>query len=93
MNAMRRPTGIEVGAWVRFDGQVRAVTAVTTTTVTLAQTDGSAVAVELAALLQGEDFAVIDVPVRQPLPAASLLETFPKQVREKALWWEGHILE
>ncbi|MFD5977497.1 hypothetical protein [Streptomyces bacillaris] len=65
----------------------------TTTTVTLAQTDGPAVAFELAELLQGEDFAVVDVPVRQPLPAASLLETFPKQVREKALWWEGHILE
>lgn len=28
-----------------------------------------------------------------PLPAASLLGTFPKPVREKALWWEGHILE
>lgn len=30
--------------------------------------------------------------MRQPLPAGSLLETFPKPVREKALWWEGHIL-
>ncbi|WP_432171232.1 Mu transposase C-terminal domain-containing protein [Streptomyces sp. 1222.5] len=90
---MRRPTGIEVGAWVRFDGQVHAVTAVTTTTVTLTDTDGPAVAVELDALLRGEDFAVVDVPVRQSLPAASLLETFPKAVREKALWWEGHILE
>ncbi|MFD8847334.1 hypothetical protein [Streptomyces sp. NPDC059604] len=33
MNAMRRPAGIEIGAWARFDGQVRAVTTVTTTTV------------------------------------------------------------
>ncbi|WP_443051423.1 Mu transposase C-terminal domain-containing protein [Streptomyces sp. JV184] len=28
-----------------------------------------------------------------PLPAASLLETLPEQARQKALWWEGHILE
>ncbi|WP_435885779.1 Mu transposase C-terminal domain-containing protein [Streptomyces erythrochromogenes] len=27
------------------------------------------------------------------LPAASLLETLPEQARQKALWWEGHILE
>lgn len=37
---MRRPSGIEVGAWVHFDGQVRAVTTVTTTTVTLTEADG-----------------------------------------------------
>ncbi|MFF5253868.1 hypothetical protein ACFY4K_17715 [Streptomyces leeuwenhoekii] len=82
MNAMRRPVGIEIGSWVRFDGQVRAVTALTTTTVTLTETDGPVVAVELDALLRGEDFAVVDILVRQPLPAASLLETFPKPVVE-----------
>ncbi|MFD9541425.1 hypothetical protein [Streptomyces sp. NPDC060022] len=69
------------------------MTAVTTTTVTLTETGGPAVAIELDALLHGEDFAVVDIPVRQPLPTASMLETFPKPVMEKALWWEGHILE
>ncbi|GAB3113485.1 hypothetical protein GCM10027160_17540 [Streptomyces calidiresistens] len=93
MNGMRRPAGIGVGAWVRFGGQVRTVTAVTTTTVKLTETDGPVVVVELDALLKDEDFAVVDIPVRQPLPAASFLETFPKAVMEKALWWEGHILE
>ena len=94
MTGMRRPAGIEVGAWVRFDGQVRAVVAVTTTTMTLAGAGGGqAAVVALEVLLQGDDFAVVDMPVRQPLPAASLLETFPKEAVEKALWWEGHILE
>jgi hypothetical protein len=65
------------------------VTAVTTTTVTLTETDGPAAVVELDALLRGEDFAVVDIPVRQPLPAASLLETFPKQVRERPCGGRG----
>ncbi|MCX5522478.1 hypothetical protein OG342_06310 [Streptomyces bobili] len=39
------------------------------------------------------DFAVIDIPVPMPLPASSRLETFPAKAVEKALWWEGHILE
>ncbi|MFC7472691.1 hypothetical protein ACFQVA_42545 [Actinomadura keratinilytica] len=44
--------------------------------------------------LTGEaDFAVVDIPVRMPLPASSRLETFPAKAVEKALWWEGHILE
>ncbi|WNI20052.1 Mu transposase C-terminal domain-containing protein [Actinacidiphila sp. ITFR-21] len=93
MNAMRRPAGIEIGAWIRLDGHVRGVTAVTATTVTLAGAHGAEVVVELDELLKRDGFAVIDVPVRQPLPAASLLDTFPKQVMAKALWWEGHILE
>ncbi|MFD0567831.1 Mu transposase C-terminal domain-containing protein [Kitasatospora saccharophila] len=36
---------------------------------------------------------MVDLPVRMPLPAQSALETFPPEAIEKALWWEGHILE
>lgn len=44
-------------------------------------------------MFEADDFEVVDTPARMPLPAASLLETFPEPVVERALWWEGHILE
>ncbi|MFE0732975.1 hypothetical protein ACFW2X_33025 [Streptomyces antibioticus] len=60
---------------------------------TLTDSGGDPQVVTVAELIAEADFAVVDSPVRMPLPAASLLETFPDHVVERALWWEGHILE
>ncbi|MEU6406193.1 Mu transposase C-terminal domain-containing protein [Streptomyces sp. NPDC046985] len=94
MTRLRRPAAIEAGAWVRAAGQVRTVVAVSATSVTLTG-DGEVepLVVGTDELLAAEDFAVIGSPVRMPLPAASQLETLPQEARQKALWWEGHILE
>ncbi|MFF3129491.1 Mu transposase C-terminal domain-containing protein [Streptomyces sp. NPDC057908] len=93
MSGLQRPVGIQVGAWVRFAGQVRAVVGVTARTVTLTDTEASQRVMAVEDLTGEADFAVIDIPVRMPLPASSRLETFPAKAVEKALWWEGHILE
>lgn len=93
MSGLRRPTGISVGAWIRFAGKVRGVVAVTPAAVTMTDSGGLPLVVPLQQLLDSVDFTFVDVPVRMPLPAASLLETFPAPVMEKALWWEAHILE
>ncbi|CAM5606498.1 hypothetical protein [Streptomyces narbonensis] len=44
-------------------------------------------------LFADDDFDVVDSSGRMPLPPVSLLETLPQATLEKALWWEGHILE
>ncbi|MEU3349976.1 integrase, partial [Streptomyces sp. NPDC006700] len=93
MSGLQRPVGIQVGAWVRFAGQVRAVVGVTARTVTLTDTEAGQRVMAVEDLTGEADFAVIDIPVRMPLPASSRLETFPAKAVEKALWWEGHILE
>ncbi|MFF7459679.1 Mu transposase C-terminal domain-containing protein [Kitasatospora sp. NPDC008115] len=93
MSSLQRPAGIAVGAWVRFAGEVRAVVGVSAGAVLLTDAGGGPRSVSVAELTGGADFAVIDVPVRMPLPAQSLLETFPPGAVERALWWEGHILE
>lgn len=49
--------------------------------------------VPLEELLGDPDLAVLASPVRMPVPPLSLLEAMPRHAVEKALWWEGHILE
>lgn len=93
MRRLSRPAAIAVGDRVRFAGQVRAVLAVSAQAVTLSDEDGSPREVPLAMLLGDESFEVLSSPVRMPLPPVSLLEALPEHAREKALWWEGHILE
>ncbi|MFE5591172.1 hypothetical protein [Streptomyces sp. NPDC056549] len=88
-----RPATIGVGDRVRFAGQVRAVLAVSARAVTLADEDDSPRDVPLAVLLGDENFEVLDSAVRLPPLPVSLLEALPEHAREKALWWEGHILE
>lgn len=93
MRRLSRPAAIRVGDRVRFAGQVRAVLAVSARAVTLAEGEASPREVPLAVLLGDESFEVLSSPVRMPLPPVSLLEALPEHAREKALWWEGHILE
>ncbi|WP_146065895.1 TnsA-like heteromeric transposase endonuclease subunit [Streptomyces sp. SM13] len=93
MRRLSRPAAIRVGDRVRFAGQVRAVLAVSARAVTLAEEEDSPREVPLAVLLGDESFELLSSPVRMPLPPVSLLEALPEHAREKALWWEGHILE
>ncbi|MFJ7281040.1 Mu transposase C-terminal domain-containing protein [Kitasatospora sp. NPDC098663] len=93
MSGMQQPARLVVGAWVRFAGQVRAIVSVTAKSATLSDAGGGRVDVPIGELTDAPDFAVVDLPVRTPLPAQSRLETFPPEAIEKALWWEGHILE
>ncbi|MER6050691.1 TnsA-like heteromeric transposase endonuclease subunit [Streptomyces sp. NPDC001793] len=93
MRRLSRPAAIGVGERVRFAGQLRAVLAVSARAVTLSDEDSSPQEVPLAMLLGDESFEVLSSPVRMPLPPVSLLEALPEHAREKALWWEGHILE
>ncbi|WP_431981878.1 hypothetical protein [Streptomyces qinglanensis] len=44
-------------------------------------------------LFANDDFEVVDSSGRMPLPPVSLLEALPQAASERALWWEGHILE
>lgn len=78
---------------MRFAGQVRAVLAVSARAVTLSDEGDSPREVPLAMLLGDESFEVLSSRVRMPLPPVSLLEALPEHARDKALWWEGHILE
>lgn len=93
MRRLSRPAAVGVGERVRFAGQVRAVLAVSARAVTLSDEGGSPREVPLVMLLGDEGFEVLGSRVRMPLPPVSLLEALPEHAREKALWWEGHILE
>ncbi|CAL9633132.1 hypothetical protein SUDANB43_06109 [Streptomyces sp. enrichment culture] len=93
MRRLSRPAAIRVGDRVRFAGQARAVLAVSARTVTLTDERDSPQEVPLAKLLGDEGFAVLSSQVRMPLPPLSLLEALPEHARQKALWWERHILE
>ncbi|MFF3753292.1 integrase, partial [Streptomyces sp. NPDC002018] len=93
MRRLSRPSAIKVGDRVRFAGHVRAVLVVSARAVTLTGEGDSPREVPLAMLLGDESFEVLSSPVRMPLPPVSLLEALPEHAREKALWWEVHILE
>ncbi|MCF3175617.1 DDE-type integrase/transposase/recombinase [Streptomyces sioyaensis] len=93
MGRLIRPDGLAVGERVRFDGQVRLVLALSGRSVTLSDMSRTPRVVPPALLFADGDFEVVDSSGRMPLPPVSLLETLPQAVLEKALWWEGHILE
>ncbi|MFC8285977.1 hypothetical protein [Streptomyces cyaneofuscatus] len=93
MGRLARQGGLAVGERIRFDGQVRLVLAVTGRAVILSELTSEPRLVPPAALFADGDFEIVDISGRMPLPPLSLLETLPQPVLEKALWWEGHILE
>ncbi|MFJ8630897.1 hypothetical protein [Streptomyces sp. NPDC093568] len=55
--------------------------------------DGSPRDVRFEILLGDPGFAVLGNGLRAPLPDESLLEAIPEQARERALWWEVHLVE
>lgn len=99
MGGLARPDGLAVGERVRFDGEDRLVLAVTGRAVTLSEPGGEPRLVPPTMLFADADadfdadFEIVDTSGRMPLPSVSLLETLPQPVLEKALWWEGHVLE
>ncbi|MFD7635546.1 hypothetical protein [Streptomyces sp. NPDC059873] len=82
-----------MGERIRFDGQVRVILAVSARSITVSDLGKEPRAVPPADLFAADDFEVSGGPGRMPLPSASLLETLPSAVLEKALWWEAHVLE
>ncbi|WP_030061848.1 MULTISPECIES: Mu transposase C-terminal domain-containing protein [Streptomyces] len=93
MGRLARPDGLAVGQRVRFDGQIRLVLEVTGRSVVLSELGGEPRSVPPAVLFADGDFELVDTVGRMPLPPTSMLETLPRPVLEKALWWEEHILE
>jgi hypothetical protein len=93
MRELPRPSSVRAGVWVRFAGQARAVLAVSGGSVRMAARDGARCEVPLARLLNDQDFEVLGSRMRMPLPPQSTLDAIPEPARERALWWESHILE
>jgi hypothetical protein len=89
----RRPGVLGVGDRVRLGGVVSTVVGVSGTLVRLADLDGNVTSVALAVLQAGEDFALVDIRERRPVPPAGLLDGLPAAAVEQARWWERHILE
>jgi hypothetical protein len=93
MGRLARPAGLAVGERVRFDGQIRLVLALSGLSVTVSDMSGKPRFVPPSVLFADGDFEIVEGSGRTPLPPVSLLETLPQPVLEKALWWEGHVLE
>ncbi|MFG2791842.1 hypothetical protein [Streptomyces sp. NPDC048419] len=84
---------IQVGAWVSLAGRTRAVLTLSAESIRLTDGAGPPRELPLSVVLEAEDFEVLTSELRMPLPPQPLLDTIPEQAREKALWWEPHILE
>ncbi len=89
----RRPGVLGVGDRVRVGGVVHTVVGVSGRLVRLADVAGAVTAVALPVLQAAEDFALVGSPARAPVPPAGLLDGLPAAAVERALWWEGHVVE
>jgi transposase InsO family protein len=85
---------LRVGEWVRFDGDEHQVVALAGTSVRLRSRGGAAQVVLLVFLLAAADFELLDdqetAPAVEPF---GLLEALPREVLDRARWWEQHIVE
>jgi len=90
-----RPARLTVGDQVHFDGGLHTVRQLSGGTVVLADVTGNESSVEVATLFSTPGFTVITTTAatRVPLPARGPLEGLPPEVRDKALWWEQHLIE
>jgi len=87
------PAGLAIGDRVRMSGAVHMVIAVPGPRVRLVDAVGQVSEVTVAELLAADDVDVIDGPSRRVVPAVSPLTDLPKEVAQRALWWERHIVE
>jgi hypothetical protein len=87
-----RPGALGIGDRVRFAGGEHTVIAVSGVSVRLADTGGQVTDVALVALLTADGFEVLG-PSRPALPSSTLLDGLGTRERERALWWERHIVE
>lgn len=82
---------LAVGDRVRFAGAVRTLVGISGPRVLLADTDGGISRLMLAEVMSADDFEVMDRPLPVPLPRG--VEGLPADLVDRALWWEGHLLE
>lgn len=89
-----RPRLLRAGDLVRFDGRLHTVAALEGTGVRLVDEDQSPSVVLLAHLLSSASFEVMTPSsVRAAVPAAGVLEGFPRKAVERAEWWQRHLVE
>ncbi len=88
-----RPVGLRIGDRVRFEGRVQTVVGLSGTLVRLADEHGATCALHLPFLLTSDGFEVTGGRPAAPLPPVGRLEGLPAAVVERAVWWEGHIVE
>jgi putative transposase len=89
-----RPRLLRAGDLVRFDGRLHTVAALEGTAVRLVDENQSPSVVLLAHLLSSAGFEVVTPSsVRAAVPAAGVLEGFPRKAVERAEWWQRHLVE
>ena len=88
-----RPGRLRLGDRIRFEGSVHTVVGLTGMRVRLADEHGGGMLVDQVHLQSAVDFAVLESrgPVR--LGSSALVGHLPKEVAERALWWQRHMVE
>lgn len=89
-----RPVRLRVGDQVSWAASVFTVSALTGAAVALTDVAGEVMTVPVPQLLSDPSL-VLTTPARPPAPLANrgVLEGLPADVVDRALWWEGHLLE
>lgn len=88
-----RPGGLRIGDRVRFQARVHTVVGLSGTLVRLADEQGSSCALHLPHLLSSPGFVILEQRPAVRVPQAGRLERLPEAVVERAVWWEGHVVE
>ena len=82
---------LAVGDRVRAAGKVSTLVGISGPRILLADSDGTVARLMLAEAMSTDDFEVLNRPRPAPLPRG-VAGAATEQV-ERALWWEGHLLE
>lgn len=88
-----RPGRLRLGDRLRFQEHTYTVVGLTGMRVRLADVHGTGMLVDQVHLQAAEDFAVVGAGERAALGSAALLGHLPKEVADRALWWQRHLIE
>lgn len=88
-----RPGRLRLGDRVQFQEHTYTVVGLTGMRVRLADVHGTGMLVDQVHLQAAEDFAVVGAGERAALGSAALLGHLPKEVADRALWWQRHLIE
>lgn len=92
--SVSRPARLKAGDEVRFRDTVATVTAVSGSSLELADGTGVRSVLTPADLFSDPGFAMVTPnPRRTPLPPRALMDDLPAEVLAQAQWWERHLLE
>ncbi len=92
--SVSRPPRLKAGDEVRFRGTVVTVTAVSGSSLEMADVTGVRAVLTSADLFSDPGFAMVTpTPRRAPLPPRALMDDLPAEVLAQARWWERHLLE